>query len=224
MTDIKKATNSINIKTIHGQSYTFGMLFSPHQTYALIEQLNKIAMKNIIQDPDTPTYEEQAEDQQLLGKLTSQASVKKTFLLRDLTKRQQSDEFRRYFRLPQRETLDGRIKASIWLPYTKRNATGNIYLSQNFMCFKSDVKDLVSLVIPLKLIQVRKPQFKHLTSTKNKLTQFDSQSVEKKTDSASKFENQILVLAENSAFLFSHILERDLFLSKISFLLSQFMT
>lgn len=112
MTDIKRSTNSINIKTIHAQSYTFGLLFYPQQTYELIEQLNKIAMKNIIQDPDTPTYEEQAEDQQVLGKLTNKASSKKSFLLRDLTARQQSDNFRRFFRLPQREILDGRIKGA----------------------------------------------------------------------------------------------------------------
>lgn len=154
MTDIKRTANSINIKTIHGQSYTFGLLFYAQQTYELIEQLNKLAMKNIIQDPDTPTYEEQAEDQQLLGKLINKATTKKSFLLRDLTARQQSDEFRRFFRLPQREVLDGRIKASLWMPYNKRNTSGDIYLSQNFMCFKSDVRDLVSLVIPLKLIQV----------------------------------------------------------------------
>lgn len=154
MIEIKRMTNSINIKTIHGQSYTFGLLFSPQQTFDLIEELNKIAMKNIIQDPDTPTYEEQAEDQQLLGKLINKSSSKTSFLMRDLTLRQLSDEFRKFFRLPQKEILDGTIKASLWLPYTKRNASGSIYLSQNFMCFKSDVRDLVSLVIPLKLIQV----------------------------------------------------------------------
>lgn len=154
MFEIKRSANSINIKTIHGQSYTFGLLFYPQQTFDLIEELNKIAMKNIIQDPDTPTYEEQAEDQQLLGKLINKSSSKTSFLLRDLTIRQQSDEFRKYFRLPQKEILDGRIKASLWLPYTKRSTNGNIYLSQNFMCFRSDVRDLVSLVIPLKLIQV----------------------------------------------------------------------
>lgn len=110
MTDIKRSANSINIKTSSNNSYTFGLLFYPAQTYQLIEELNKIAMKNIIQDPDTPTYEEQAEDQQILGKLLRDPSSNKSFLLRDLTSRQQSDLFRKYFRLPQKEILDGRIK------------------------------------------------------------------------------------------------------------------
>lgn len=115
MAEIKRAVNSITVKDIHNNSYTFGLLFYTAETFNLIEQLNKIAMKNIIQDPDTPTYEEQSEEQQILGKLTNKPSSKKSFLLRDLTKRQQSDEFRLFFRLPQREILDGRIKGNDFL-------------------------------------------------------------------------------------------------------------
>lgn len=92
------------------------------------------------------------------------------------------------------------------------------------MCFKSDVRDLVSLVIPLNQIQVR---VRCWLNQNSKMQYFSililiEQSVEKKTDAASRFDNQILVLSENSAFLFAHILERDVFLNKISMLLSQF--
>lgn len=78
-----------------------------------------------------------------------------------------------YYRLPQREIMDGKIKgkfcshklsnvliynflANMWTPYAKRFVGGNIFLSPNFFCFRSDVRDLVSLVIPLRRISVRK--------------------------------------------------------------------
>lgn len=91
--------------------------------------------------------------------------------------------------------------ANLWTPYTKRSAGGNIYLSQNFMCFKSDVQNLVSLVIPLRVI--------HL--------------VEKKVDGpASRFDHQIIVTTASTTFQFSQVLDREFFLKKSSELLAKF--
>lgn len=107
-------------------------------------------MKKLITDPESPMYDH---DPMVFRKLSKNVSTK-SYLLRDLTTRQHSEEYRIYFRLPASEMLDGKIKASLWLPYNKRYATGNIFLSQNFMCFRSEVQALVSLVIPLRTIQV----------------------------------------------------------------------
>lgn len=105
---------------------------------------------------------------------------KKPILCLDLVARQKSEEYRTYFRLPQREIIDGTIKgkvhefksnslliflrcnfstfplANLWTPYSKSYVGGSIYLSNNFFCFSSDVKDFVSVVIPLKVIKVNK--------------------------------------------------------------------
>lgn len=110
-------------------------------------------MRKMIRDPDSPVYDHAPLVQP--PKLSKNLS-KKSILLRDLQIRQKSDEYRFFFRLPQTELLDGLIKANLWTPYTKRYNAGSIYLSENFFCFKSDVKDLVGLVIPLRIIKVTK--------------------------------------------------------------------
>lgn len=150
ITDITRSGNSIYVKTLNNLEYTFGLLFSVNETYNLIEQLSKIAMQKLIKDPDSPSYEH---DPIVMRRLPKNAPTK-SHLLRDLTTRQHSEDYRRVFRLPATEILDGKIKANLWLPYTKRYANGNIFLSQNFMCFSSDVRGLVYLVIPLRIIQV----------------------------------------------------------------------
>lgn len=148
--EVSKSINSIYVKTLAGLEFTFGFLFSVNETYNLVEQLSKMAMQKKIQDPESPSYDH---DSMSFHKLSKNVT-KRSFLLRDLTNRQQSDEYRMFFRLPQTEMLDGSIKANLWTPYNKRYVGGYIFLSQNFLCFKSDVKRLVSLVIPLRIIYV----------------------------------------------------------------------
>lgn len=195
ITEISRTGNSIYVKTLNNLEYTFGLLFSVNETYNLIEQLSKIAMQKLIKDPESPSYDH---DPIVFRKLSKNVPTK-SYLLRDLTTRQHSEEYRRVFRLPATEILDGKIKANLWLPYKKRYANGNIFLSQNFMCFNSDVPGLVSLVIPLRIIQ----------------------SVEKKNNEpASRYENQIIVVAENVTFEFSQVMDREFFITKISEILA----
>uniref|UniRef100_A0A1L8DMP1 Rab-GAP TBC domain-containing protein n=1 Tax=Nyssomyia neivai TaxID=330878 RepID=A0A1L8DMP1_9DIPT len=196
MIDISRAANSIYMRTQNGTEYTFGLLFSPSETYNLLEQLSKMAMQKMIQDPESPMFDH---DPVLSRKLSKNVS-KKSFLLRDLTARQHSDEYRMFFRLPLSEVLDGTIKANLWTPYNKKYVSGCIYLSQNFLCFRSDIKRLVSIVICLRNIR----------------------SVEKKDDSLSRFENQIVIsTTDTSALQFSQIIDREFLLNKISELLSK---
>uniref|UniRef100_A0A6B2EBH3 Putative gtpase-activating protein gyp2 n=1 Tax=Phlebotomus kandelakii TaxID=1109342 RepID=A0A6B2EBH3_9DIPT len=196
ITDISRATNSIYIRTQNNSEYTFGLLFSPSETHNLIEQLSKMAMQKMIQDPESPQFDH---DPVLSRKLSKNVS-KKSFLLRDLTTRQHSDEYRMFFRLPLTEVLDGTIKGNMWTPYNKKYAPGCIYLSQNFLCFRSDTKRLVSIVICLRNIR----------------------SVEKKEDALSRFENQIVIsTTDASALQFSQIIDREFLLNKISELLAK---
>jgi len=142
--DISRNANTIYLKTTNNMTYNFTMLFNASEAHQLIEQLNKMAIQQLIHDPDSPVVDHDTSNFARLGAKTS----KKPVLLRDLTARQKSEEFRIYFRLPQSEIIDGKIKANIWTPYSKRFNSGFIYLSPNFFCFRSDVKDLVSVVIP----------------------------------------------------------------------------
>ncbi|XP_055690452.1 TBC1 domain family member 9 [Lutzomyia longipalpis] len=196
MIDISRTANSIYIRTQNNSEYTFGLLFSPSETYNLLEQLSKMAMQKMIQDPDSPSFDHDP----VLSRKTSKNVSKKSFLLRDLTARQHSDEYRMFFRLPLTEILDGTIKANLWTPYNKKYVSGCIYLSQNFLCFRSDVKRLVSIVICMKNIR----------------------SAEKKDDSLSRFENQIVISTKDaSALQFSQISDREFLLNKISEFLSK---
>ncbi|XP_067644992.1 TBC1 domain family member 9 [Eurosta solidaginis] len=195
--DIKRHGQSIYLKTVNNSNYNFTLLGDVKEAYGLIEQLNKMAIQQMIQDPDSPIVDHDASVFQRFGRKASN----KPGLLRDLTVRQKSEEYRNYFRLPQSEIIDGQIKANIWTPYSKRYAGGSIYLSANFFCFRSDIPDLVSLVIPMRNIK----------------------SVEQKNDGPHRYENQIVLhTSENIHFVFAQIVDREVLVEKISELLSQF--
>ncbi|XP_037819094.1 TBC1 domain family member 8B [Lucilia sericata] len=195
--ELSRHANTIYLKTNNKMQYNFTILFDHIEAYEFIEQLNKMAIQRIIQDPDSPIINH---DKSLLLRFGRKSS-KKPVLCRDLTARQKSEEYRVYFRLPQSEIIDGTIKANLWTPYSKRYIGGNIYLSTNFFCFTSDIKDFVSVVIPLKVIK----------------------SVEKKDDGNHRYENQIVIItSENVPFVFAQIVARDVLITKITDLLSKF--
>lgn len=50
-----------------------------------------------------------------------------------------SELYRLIFRLPLSEKLDGVTNTSLFTPYDKKHVWGQVYLSQNFMCFNSKV-------------------------------------------------------------------------------------
>lgn len=152
--DLSRGANSISLRTKNNKSFTFGLLFSAAETHNLIEQLSKMAMQRMIHDPDSSTMTLDQPSSSSAAAAAAQKSVAKPFLLRDFTAQQHTMEYRTFFRLPNTEKLDGMVKANLWMHHSKRSASGTIYLSQNFLCFRSEVKDLVSLIIPLKNIRV----------------------------------------------------------------------
>ncbi|XP_030373386.1 TBC1 domain family member 9 [Scaptodrosophila lebanonensis] len=197
--DISRHGNIIYIKTTNNMQYNFTLIFDASEAHSLIEQLNKMAIQQLIQNPESPVVDHDTSRLTRLGAANTKNS-KKPVLLRDLTARQKSEEFRVYFRLPQSEIIDGKIKANIYTPYSKRFNSGHILLSPNFLCFRSDVKDLVSVVIPMKTIK----------------------SVEKKDDGQQRYDNQIVIItSENVPFVFAQIIDREVLISKITDLLSR---
>lgn len=80
-------------------------------------------------------------DKELLTKLSKNVPKKTSFLKRDLDAKKQSTVYTLKFRLPQSERLDGSVECTLWTPYNKSHNWGRMYLSQNFICFDSRVRD-----------------------------------------------------------------------------------
>lgn len=153
ITDISRSSmkNAIHIRTLNKLEYSFGLLFNSTETHNLIEQLSKIAMQKLIAtDTDSDERHQQASGSAVAGspmdgagggggpsgaagarsnnKMLYKGTSKKSHLLRDLTTRQQSDEYRIFFRLPQTEILDGSIKGACLFSYRAK------YVRNSHLC------------------------------------------------------------------------------------------
>ncbi|XP_076233513.1 TBC1 domain family member 8/9 isoform X2 [Calliopsis andreniformis] len=187
---------SIRVVTRDNKEHYFSTFLHKSETYSLMEQLTNIAMKRLIDEKSGFN-----EDRELLNKLSKNVPKKPSFLKRDLDARAHSEAYRLQFRLPGSEKLDGSIDATLWTPYNKRYVWGKIFLSQNYMCFESRVRGLVSLVIPLREVRLIEPAENQSSST--------------------GIDKSILVTTARSSFLFAQIHDRDFVVQKISELLAK---
>ncbi|CAK9821928.1 TBC1 domain family member 9 [Anthophora retusa] len=188
--------DSIRVVTRDNKEHYFSMFLHKSETYSLMEQLTNIAMKRLIDEKSGFN-----EDRELLHKLSKNVPKKPSFLKRDLDARAHSEVYRLQFRLPGNEKLDGVIDATLWTPYNKRYIWGKIFLSQNYLCFESRVRGLVSLIIPLREVR--------------RIEHAENQS------SATGIDKSILVTTARSSFLFAQIHDRDFVIQKISELLAK---
>ncbi|KAJ9591108.1 hypothetical protein L9F63_002329, partial [Diploptera punctata] len=188
--------DSIRVAT-REKEHHFSMFLHKSETFALMEQLTNLAMKQLIDEKGGFN-----EDRDLLSKLSKNVPKKPSFLKRDLDARAHSEAYRLLFRLPASEKLDGSTEATLWTPYNKRIVWGRMYLSQNYLCFESRVKNLVNVVIPLR----------------------DVRLVEKGADqpSNSAVDKSVLITTSGRAsFLFAQLQDRDFVVQKVSELLSK---
>ncbi|KAK5644832.1 hypothetical protein RI129_006132 [Pyrocoelia pectoralis] len=182
------------------KEYHFTMFLKKNETFTLMEQLADLAAKSLIDDKRCFN-----EDRNLLNKLSKNVPKKASFLKRDLDARTHSEAYRLLFRLPVTEKLDGSIDCTLMTPYNKKHVNGRLFLSQNYICFESRVKSLVSLVIPLRDIKV-------VENIENNV-------------SNSVLDKAIIVTTKNEVdktnFLFAQVSDRDFLVRKISELLSR---
>lgn len=54
------------------------------------------------------------------------------------------------FRLTQDERLDGHTDCTLWTPFAKMHVVGQLFISNNYICFSSREEDLCQLIIPLR--------------------------------------------------------------------------
>ncbi|XP_015435801.1 PREDICTED: TBC1 domain family member 9 [Dufourea novaeangliae] len=188
--------DSICVVTRDNKEHYFSMFLHKSETYSLMEQLTNIAMKRLIDEKSGFN-----EDRELLNKLSKNVPKKPSFLKRDLDARAHSEAYRLQFRLPGNEKLDGSIDATLWTPYNKRYVWGKIFLSQNYLCFESRVRGLVSLVVPMREVRLIEPAENQSPST--------------------GIDKSILVTTARSSFLFAQIHDRDFVVQKISELLAK---
>lgn len=87
-------------------------------------------------------HESFQEDRDLISKLSKNVPKKPSYLKRDFDARAHSEAFRAFFRLPADEKLDGTVSCSIWDPCKKKQVSGTMYLSNNYVCFQSKVSYL----------------------------------------------------------------------------------
>ncbi|XP_059170667.1 TBC1 domain family member 9B-like isoform X2 [Physella acuta] len=188
--------DSVKVSTRDGYHY-FSMLLHSDETFNLMEQLANMAMKQLMQEPGFQ------EDKSLASKIKSTKKRKKISVLkRDLDAKARSERFRLAFRLPLTEKLDGDEECTLWTPFNKQHVWGKLYLSNNYMCFASRVKDLVMLTIPMRDISVAE--------------RIDN------SVSGNLINKAILVTTKNKTnFTFSEFQDRNLILEKISDFLSK---
>lgn len=190
-------TDTIKVITRDKREYRFFMFLHSSETFELMKQLVNLAMKGIINDVWFN------KDHNLLLKVNKYVSKKQSFVKRDLDARAMSESYRLLFRLPLNEKLDGITNASLINIYNKKPVFGQVYLSQNFLCFNSSkTKDSLNVVIPLcDVSQVEKLERNNDMSLDNAII-----ITLKQTSSNDK----------HSFFVFSQILKRDFFLKNIS--------
>ncbi|XP_033118031.1 TBC1 domain family member 9-like isoform X3 [Anneissia japonica] len=138
-------SDSIKVST-RSTNYIFSMFISPQEAHRLMEQLANLAMTQLLSE------EGFEEDHSLPNRVQKKKSA--SSLKRDLDARARSEAYRQVFRLPVSEKLDGDTECVLWTPYNKTHVGGKLYISKNYMCFSSRVKDLARVVIPMREISV----------------------------------------------------------------------
>lgn len=197
ITTLERSNNFLFPETImvasRQKKHYFSMFTNIVETFTLMEQLANLAMRQLISEE---TFEA---DAQLSRKLSCNAPKKLPLLKRDLDARAQSETYRTMFRLPLDERLDGSLECCLWTPYNKQAVRGKLYLSPNYICFESRVKNLVCLVLPLRLLQVTE-----------------------RVDSHHSLSNALLLTTRNKVnFLLAQVEGRDFLIEKISELLAK---
>lgn len=126
------------ILTTKQQTYEFSMFAKTSETYALIEQLANLAMKQIMNNEDidiSPSSSASKSDFYIFNR--DKPPGKLPQLKRELDARALSETYRRVFRLPSKEKLDGFIPCNLFTPYNKQSVSGKLYLFDDYVCFAS---------------------------------------------------------------------------------------
>lgn len=142
-----KLGEGISLQLSGAKSEYFSMFLNIGETLALMEQLTKIAVTEILLGCMSATH------QSFLLALR-EARAKKTPLSKILDNRKLSEKVCVRFRLPVTEQIDGMCDCSLWSPASKVAIFGTMYCTRGYVCFESKIAGLIWVVIPIREIEV----------------------------------------------------------------------
>uniref|UniRef100_A0A673A2N6 TBC1 domain family member 9B n=1 Tax=Sphaeramia orbicularis TaxID=375764 RepID=A0A673A2N6_9TELE len=155
----------------------FSMFLNINDTFKLMEQLANIAMRQLL-------------DNEAFAADRSLPKPCKT----DLDARAKNERYRAMFRLTQDERLDGHTDCTLWTPFAKMHVVGQLFISNNYICFNSREEDLCQLIIPLREV-----------------------TIVEKADSSSVLPCPVSISTKNKMnFLFANLKDRDFLVQRIS--------
>ncbi|KAM3866703.1 TBC1 domain family member 9B [Diretmus argenteus] len=176
---------SVCLSTRHTEHF-FSMFLNINDTFKLMEQLANIAMRQLLDN------EGFAADRSLPKPCKTLKNV--SALKRDLDARAKNERYRAAFRLTQDERLDGHTDCTLWTPFAKMHVIGQLFISNNYICFSSREEELCQLIIPLREV-----------------------SVVEKADSSSVLPCPVSISTKNKMnFLFANLKDRDFLVQRIS--------
>uniref|UniRef100_A0A8C1XCJ7 TBC1 domain family member 9B n=1 Tax=Cyprinus carpio TaxID=7962 RepID=A0A8C1XCJ7_CYPCA len=176
---------SIRVST-RGTEHFFSMFLNINETFKLMEQLANIAMRQLL---DNESF---AADRSLPKPCKTLKNV--SALKRDLDARAKNERYRALFRLTQDERLDGHTDCTLWTPFAKMHVVGQMFVSNNYICFASREEDLCQLIIPLREV-----------------------TIVEKADSSSVLPSPLSISTKNKmTFLFANLKDRDFLVQRIS--------
>ncbi|XP_071067331.1 TBC1 domain family member 9B isoform X3 [Dasypus novemcinctus] len=115
-------------------------------------------------------------------------------LKRDLDARAKNECYRAAFRLPRDERLDGHTSCTLWTPFNKLHIPGQMFISNNYICFASKEEDACHLIIPLREV-----------------------TIVEKADSSSVLPSPLSISTKSKmTFLFANLKDRDFLVQRIS--------
>ncbi|XP_028574086.2 TBC1 domain family member 9B isoform X2 [Podarcis muralis] len=175
----------IKVSTRDSELY-FSMFLNINETFKLMEQLANIAMRQLF---DNKGYVEDM----LLPK-PSKPLKNISALKRDLDARAKNEWYRASFRLPKDERLDGHTDCTLWTPFNKIHIPGQMFVSNNYICFASKAEEACHLIIPLREV-----------------------TIVEKADSSSVLPSPLSISTKSKmTFLFANLKDRDFLVQRIS--------
>ncbi|XP_006874508.1 PREDICTED: TBC1 domain family member 9B isoform X2 [Chrysochloris asiatica] len=176
---------SIRVDT-RDQELFFSMFLNISETFKLMEQLANLAMRQLL---DSERF---LEDKALPRPIRPHRNI--SALKRDLDARAKNECYRATFRLPRDERLDGHTGCTLWTPFNKLHIPGQMFISNNYICFASKEEDACHLIIPLREV-----------------------TIVEKADSSSVLPSPLSISTKSKmTFLFANLKDRDFLVQRIS--------
>ncbi|XP_075398216.1 TBC1 domain family member 9B [Tenrec ecaudatus] len=176
---------SIRVDT-RDQELFFSMFLNIAETFKLMEQLANLAMRQLL---DSAGF---LEDKALPRPSRPHRNI--SALKRDLDARAKNECYRATFRLPRDERLDGHTGCTLWTPFSKLHVPGQMFISNNYICFASKEEDACHLIIPLREV-----------------------TIVEKADSSSVLPSPLSISTKSKmTFLFANLKDREFLLQRIS--------